>query len=139
MTGARLHHVGCLVPAIEPAVESYSLLGFECASVFTITSQKVRVCFLENGTGTVVELVEPAADNRFLGRLLEKGTSFYHLGFLCSDLDSTLRTMVGEGGNILTRFASEAFDGRQCVFVINPLGQMIELIQAAAPAECDAG
>jgi catechol 2,3-dioxygenase-like lactoylglutathione lyase family enzyme len=130
----HLHHVGCLVPAIEDALESYAALGFRVSgrAAVSVGSQKVDICFLDSGDGTLIELVEPAEDNRFLRRLLDKGVNFYHLGFLCGDLSSTLGAMTSQGGRILTRFCSEAFEGRECVFVLTPLGQMIELIASAS-------
>jgi len=129
-----LHHVGCLVQTIEGALDSYSAMGFKVSggAGVNVGSQKVRLCFLSAGSGTLIELVEPAEDNRFLRRLLGKGVNFYHLGFQCSDLDLTLDTMTRQGGRILIRFHSEAFEGRECVFVLTPLGQMVELIQAAS-------
>ena len=125
----HLHHVGCLVPAIEETLDSYRTLGYAVMGQpgITIASQKVRVCFLSAGKG---ELVEPAADDGLLRRWLDKGVNFYHRGYLCGDLGLTLDVMVNQGGRILNRFSSEAFEGRECVFVLTQLGQMIELSQA---------
>ena len=133
----HLHHVGCLVPAIEEALDSYRALGYQVTGEpgISVVSQKVRLCFLSAGSGELIELVEPAEDNQFLRRLLNKGVTFYHLGFLCSDLGLTLDAMTNTGGRILTRFSSEAFEGRECVFVLTQLGQMIELIQAPVRIE----
>lgn len=137
----HLHHIGCLVPAIEGALDSYAALGFKvsgAAAGITLADQKVRLCFLDAGAGPLIELVEPAEDNRFLRRLLDKGVNFYHLGFLCSDLGLTLDAMTSQGARILIRFTSAAFEGRECVFVLTPQGQMIELIQAASGVDSHA-
>ena len=130
----HLHHVGCLVDTIEGALDSYTALGFKVSggAGVSLGTQKVRICFLSDGSGTLIELVEPAEDNLFLRRLLGKGVNFYHLGFLCSNLGVTLDTMTNQGGRVLIRFFSEVFERRECVFVLTPVGQMIELIQAAS-------
>jgi hypothetical protein len=64
--------------------------------------------------------------------MLAKGTTFYHLGYLTNDLRSSEQRCVFGGSRVLTRFASEAFEGRECVFLLTPEGQMLELIQATA-------
>ena len=138
-TGVNLHHVGCLVPVIEEAVESYAALGYTVkGDPVAISSQKVRVCFLGANSPEFIELIEPAEDNGFLRRMLDKGINFYHLGFLCADLGTTLDSMTAQGSRILNRFSSEAFEGRECVFVLNSLGQMVELIQAATRVDSHA-
>jgi hypothetical protein len=136
----HLHHVGCLVQTVEGALPGYAALGYKVSGEagVSLASQKVRVCFLSAGSGTLIELVQPAEDNRFLRRMLGKGVNFYHLGFLCSDLGLTLDAMTSQGGRVLIRFESEAFEGRECVFVLTPLGQMMELIQAASSLDSHA-
>ena len=97
-----------------------------------IASQRVQVAFADAGNDVLVELVAPDPDNQFLNHLLRKGVSFYHLGYLCSDIQKACADFIASGATELSRFHSEAFEGRECVFYLTPVGQMIELIDNPA-------
>ena len=127
-----LHHVGCLVEDIPAALAAYAgtPLASQASVPVAISSQKVRVCFLPAGNETFVEFVEPAPDNAALLRMLRRGTSYYHVGFFCVDLEDSVRNLLAAGARELARFHSEAFSGRECVFLVNAQQQMIELIEA---------
>lgn len=128
-----LHHVGCLVEDISAALKAYAEICAltEIPAPVTVLSQKVRVCFLPSGNGTFIEFVQPEPDNTFLHRMLRKGIRYYHVGYLCPDLNQTVQSLVAAGAHELTRFQSEAFAGRCCVFLITNQQQMIELIESA--------
>jgi hypothetical protein len=128
----ELHHIGCLCESIERAAPSYACVAAApVPDAVYITSQKVHVLMLPMANGVALELVQPDSDNRFLQRLLGKGVSFYHLAFLCDDVAGAA---VGfPGARELGSFESEAFAGRRCMFIVLPDGQMIELIERAAP------
>ena len=131
--GLNFHHVGCLVEDISAALKSYTGTSLEdnASDAVTVSAQKVRVCFLALGNGTYIEFVEPAPENAFLLRMLRKGISYYHVGYTCANVDAEAQLLVTAGAHELTRFASEAFAGRTCVFLITAQQQMIELIQSA--------
>lgn len=128
-----LHHVGCLVENMSAALETYAgtfKLTDVAAPVF-VSSQKVHVCFLPAGNGTFIEFVQPEPDNTFLQKMLHKGTSYYHVGYVCADLEQSVQSFIAAGAHELTRFQSEAFAGRCCVFLITAQQQIIELIESA--------
>lgn len=128
-----LHHVGCLVENISVALETYAgtALASGVSKPVAIASQKVQVCFLPTGNGTFIEFVQPDADNTFLLRLLRKGTSYYHVGYLCADVEGCVASLIKAGAHELARFQSEAFDGRLCVFLTTSQQHFIELIESA--------
>jgi len=127
------HHVGCLVENISAALETY---GGTCLAqgaslpVVAVRSQKVRVCFLPVGNGTFIEFVEPDTDNAFLLRMLRRGINYYHVGYLCTDVEGCVKNLVGAGAHELVRFQSEAFAGRLCVFLMTSQQQVVELIES---------
>ena len=97
-----------------------------------ISSQKVLVAFFPVSSGAFVELIQPDPDNQLLNRMLSRGISFYHVGLLCKDLSAREQKFTAAGARVLARFPSEAFGGRECVFLLTkPNGQMVELIQEA--------
>jgi methylmalonyl-CoA/ethylmalonyl-CoA epimerase len=129
--GLQLHHVGCLVQCIETAAAEYGAnqLGAAAGASTWISSQRARVMFVASAPNVYIELVQPDSDNRFLNRLLRRGVTFYHLGYLCGNLKFAELALVANGARELTRFCSEAFEGRQCAFFLTAAGQMIELIE----------
>jgi hypothetical protein len=127
-----LHHVGCLVEDIPAALAAFPATSSSpnVAAPVEVASQKVSVCFLPAGNGTFIEFVQPWPENGFLLKMMRKGISYYHAGYLCRDLEESVQSLVAAGAHELNRFQSEAFEGRCCVFVITGQQQLIELIQA---------
>lgn len=127
----ELHHVGCLTSSIEHSVQCFAgtALAVPSGDAVRIDSQRVRVCLLPTASGAFVELVEPDADNRFLNRLLDRNVTFYHVGLLCGDLRASEDAFVANGAKVVNRFSSEAFEGRECVFLLLANGQLVELIE----------
>ncbi len=127
----RLHHVGCLVHSIAEAERTFvgTIVSGPPPESIWVSSQKVRVAFVGTTSGTLIELVQPDPDNQPLYKMLQKGISFYHVGFLCDDVNAKEKILIASGARIITRFCSEAFDGRECVFMLTQDGKMLELIQ----------
>lgn len=127
-----IHHVGCLVEDIPAAVAAYRnvLPPDFMPQPVAVSSQKVRVAFVPAGNGTFLEFVQPDPGNSFLSRMLEKGISYYHVGYLCPDIEKSVETLISNGAHELNRFNSEAFEGRLCVFLITASQQIIELIES---------
>ena len=127
-----LHHIGCLVENIPAAVAAHPAACFAAGASepVRVSSQKVRVCFLPAGNDTFIEFVEPEADNGLLVRMLRRGVTYYHAGYLCANVEECVRSFIAAGAHELTRFSSEAFQGRLCVFLVTAEQQMIELIEA---------
>ena len=123
------HHVGCVVKNIGEAMEAYRPVARHIGETLYIESQKVRVCFVEVGPGTYVELVEPVGEESAVGQLLAKRISFYHIGFLVRDFDQRLRDLAENGYLHMSTFRSEAFGMRRCAFLASPVAHLIEIIE----------
>jgi hypothetical protein len=50
------HHVGVMVKSIDLGVAAYRALGGKISAPIQISSQGVRVCFVEVGGGALIEL-----------------------------------------------------------------------------------
>jgi len=128
----ELHHIGCLVENIPEAISEYKKLysnNLESTNPIKIETQKVSVCFLKIANSVSLELVEPFPDNRTLLKLLKKGTSYYHLGYLTPNFKEESIRLISEGYKKLPDFKSEAFNFCLCAFFVNSLGHLIELIE----------
>jgi hypothetical protein len=130
--GLTIHHVGCLVADIPEAIAAHrGVLPLDGRpKPVAVSSQKVRVVFLPVGNGTFLEFVQPDPDNSFLLRMLGKGITYYHVGYLCTDIEKSVKSFIKAGAHELNRFNSEAFEGRLCVFLITASQQIVELIES---------
>lgn len=123
------HHTGMLAESIEESIKYYKeVLKFtEVSEIYNISSQKVRVCFIQNGPNSYLELVEPGKDNAVLKKMLDKKITYYHIGYLVNDIDEALKE-IKENAYLVNRFKSEAFNNNECAFVYTSDMHLIELI-----------
>jgi len=126
-----IHHIGCVVESIEESLKTYqTTLGFSKVSeVYMVSSQDVKVCFVEVGNGTFLELVEPLNLNSSIAKLLKKRHSYYHVGYKTSNFNEDIMRLEKNGAKLITRFHSEAFNNKECAFFYTTELHMIELIE----------
>lgn len=131
MIDLKFHHTGLLVENITEALEHYfKVFGRENVSkIFHVKSQGVNVCFIKNGNDSYIELVEPAADDSVVLRMLKKRISYYHLGYKVKDIHKVISDLEELNYKAMEPFSSEAFDGNRCVFLYTPDAHLIELIE----------
>jgi methylmalonyl-CoA/ethylmalonyl-CoA epimerase len=128
----RFHHVGCAVKSIEAALPAYRQFPNISEPVF-VSSQKVRVCFIEIGPGSYLELVEGTAPDSMIAEFLKKRISYYHIGYMVDDFDAAAAKLVEDGCHAQPAFHSEAFGGRRCQFFMNTAFHWIEIIESETP------
>lgn len=130
----ELHHIGYIVNTIEEGILHYKALqqpNTEISKIYEIPDQKVRVCFIPIKTGVFLELVEPLEGNNSLKKLKKKGVGFYHLGFFVDNIQQKILEFEQQNYRQISLFASAAFEGRLCAFLLSPDFQLVELIEAA--------
>ena len=127
----KQHHIGCLVTSIEDFKNENNDVWNEdkYSQVFLISSQDVKVCFLQMSSDTVLELVEPGSGNQPLAKLLTKGNTYYHIGFISYTYDQSVEMLIKSSFRQLSEFKSEAFNGKRCSFFYHPQIRLIELIE----------
>jgi methylmalonyl-CoA/ethylmalonyl-CoA epimerase len=127
----KQHHIGCLVESIESfKIENKDIwTAKDYSEVFTIEMQDVKVCFIHNTGGVLLELVEPGPQNRPLVKMLAKGVSYYHLAFISHSYEESVHNFKNAGCHQLSEFLSEAFAGKRCSFFYHPQLKLIELIE----------
>lgn len=125
----RFHHVGCLVRDLDHAIERYKAL-FPVSRIWHISAQKVRVCFVDTGCGSAIELIQAADGNATVQGLLKRGVGYYHVGYLVKNFESALTFLDSLGFKQLDSFRSEAFNNRRCAFLMSPVAHLIEIIEA---------
>jgi methylmalonyl-CoA/ethylmalonyl-CoA epimerase len=129
--GLHFHHLGVACQNLEREAEAFRTLGYEMiGEVFTDPVQRVRGCFLR-GPGPDLELLAPMDETSPLKPWLNKGVKIYHQAYEVESLKDTVRTLVENGGRIMSSpKPAEAFGGREIAFVMLPNLFLIEVIQA---------
>lgn len=135
MPPLTLHHYGFLTANTAVwLTENELLLGkpFAVFNSISIISQKVKITFLQQTENSVLtELVEPLEENALLRKMITKGITVYHTGYMAAknDFENVLQSFEKKGAKALPVFHSEAFDNRRCVFLITKNLGMIEIIE----------
>lgn len=130
-----LHHYGFLTADTAAWLADNELLfgkSFKISESIKIASQKVTVTFIQQTANAVcTELVQPAADNLPLQKMIKKGISAYHTGYTvpADEFDIELKKFEEAGCHLLPVFYSEAFNNKRCVFIITKNLGMIELVE----------
>jgi len=116
------HHTGLLVKSIEKSLEHYSkIFGLKNISkTYNVQSQGVKVCFIKNGVGSYLELVEPVGEDSIVAKMLKKRLSYYHIAYTVKDIADSIKTLEAENYKANEVFNSEAFNNRKCVFLFTP-------------------
>ena|SRR5688572_5465281 len=129
---ATPHHVGCAVAHLDDAVNMYAraLDVQRMTRAFDISSQHVRVRFVELSNGLYLELISPVDSRARLASFMRAG--FYHMAFLVDDLGRARSHLRAQGLFDLPLFESEAFNGRPCQFFQTPQQHLIELVEMSS-------
>lgn len=124
------HHTGLLTENLEETASHYAeIFGPQAVSaVYFVQSQQVKVCFVQVGADAFIELVQPVSEDSVVSNLLKKRISYYHTGYKVKDLSRAIERLEQLHYKAMTPFASEAFEGKSCVFLLSPEGTLIELI-----------
>ncbi len=133
MQPLRLHHYGFLTSSTVAWLrENEQLFGppHAVSATIGISSQQVSVTFVEPYPGAVlIELVEPWPGNTALEKMLVRGITMYHTGYLSAAFDRHILEWEAAGERLLQTFHSEAFGGKRCAFVVTHHLGLVELIE----------
>jgi catechol 2,3-dioxygenase-like lactoylglutathione lyase family enzyme len=147
MTVTRIDHVGITVSDLDRALGFYrDLLGLrvladstlsepEVADLLGFDSVQLRIADLDSGDGRVVELIQylQPKGTRIDYQSADPATA--HIAFTVDDLASVHERLVRAGATIVSRrpiTISEpggSFDGAICLYVRDPDGVILELVQ----------
>ena len=103
MPPLTLHHYGFLTANTAVwLTENELLLGkpFAVFNSISIISQKVKITFLQQTENSVLtELVEPLEENALLRKMITKGITVYHIGYMAAknDFENVLQSFEKKG------------------------------------------
>lgn len=128
----KIHHIGYITGNIENSSKKFELLGYEQELTYKDDVQKCLICLLINkADNTIVELVQPNADNKTLSKLLERrGASPYHICFEVDDVQKKYEELSHVEGwiPIFPPVEAIAFSGRKITYFINAEIGFIEFL-----------
>lgn len=145
MTVRGIDHVGIAVASLEAALGFYRDLlglrvtdegedgGLELDAITGLTGARVRYAELDLGAGRLLEIVETIAPTgtRLAQRPYDPGAS--HLALLVDDVDAVCARLAGAGmtvpGRPMTISTPGAWRGARCVYVEDPDGRTVELVE----------
>ncbi|MDB5256727.1 MAG: hypothetical protein JWM14_1422 [Chitinophagaceae bacterium] len=127
----QFHHTGCLVESITESLNVYRrIFGADKISpVVNVSSQGVKVCFIETAPNVFLELIEPIGEDSVVARLLKKNIRYYHTAYHTAAFDEDIVSLTEQDSKHINTFSSEAFQGKRCAFIYLPDGSLIELIE----------
>jgi catechol 2,3-dioxygenase-like lactoylglutathione lyase family enzyme len=151
MTVTRIDHVGITVSDLDRALAFYrDLLGLrligdtnvaepEVAELLGLDSVQLRIADLDSGDGRIVELIQYVEPKGRRISFESSDAATAHIAFTVDDLGVVRERLEGARAKIVSRRAitiSEpggAFDGAICLYVRDPDGLILELVQRPRP------
>ena len=127
----KLDHFGIVTNDIEESKKAYSVLGFSASDTVIEDIQQVKICFLKNDDGIVLELVEPLNEQSSVNKMLEKnGVSPYHTCYEVEDMDEGYEYLVNNGFiPLFIPGESPAMDNRRICYFYNSKSGFVELVE----------
>lgn len=147
MTVSRIDHVGITVSDLDRALGFYrDLLGLrviadstvsepEVAELLGLDSARLRIVDLDSGDGRLVELIQYLEPKRRRIAYDSSDPATAHVAFTVDDLAAVRERLRAAGATIVSRRPitinepGGAFDGAICLYVRDPDGMILELVQ----------
>ena len=106
------------VDDLDEAVELYRrLFGAEVEVRGRLDDQGVEAAYLRVGSGRV-ELLSALGDDTPVGRFLaRRGPSMHHVAFEVDDVADAVRSLIGDGVNVIDREPRRGLGGHDVSFV----------------------
>jgi catechol 2,3-dioxygenase-like lactoylglutathione lyase family enzyme len=148
MTVTRIDHVGITVSDVDRALGFYrDLLGLRLIADSTVAEPEVaellglaspvqlRIADLDSGDGRIIELLEYVQPRGRRIAFESSDVATAHIAFTVDDLAAVRERLLDAGATIVSRrpiTISEpggSFDGAICLYVRDPDGVILELVQ----------
>ena len=147
MTVSRIDHVGITVSDVDRALDFYrDLLGLRVVADSTISepavaellgldSVELRIVDLDSGDGRIVELIHYVHPKGRRSDYESSDPATEHIAFTVDDLAAVRARLADAGAKIVSRRPltindpGGSFDGAVCLYVRDPDGAILELVQ----------
>ena len=127
----KIDHIGVAVESIDKALPFYRKLGLEPGHREEVSSQKVRVAFLQAGEASI-ELLEPLGGEGPIAKFLQtRGPGLHHLAFATDDIKAEMSRLSAGGTPPLESDPRLGARGHKVCFIHHKhaSGVLVELVQ----------
>jgi methylmalonyl-CoA epimerase len=110
-----IDHVAIVVRSIEESLPRYrELFGLDADAIVTMSTQRVRLCFLRLPAGGAgLELIEPMDGGSGVARFLaSRGEGLHHVCFRTDDLPRDLALLLAHEAELVDRAPREGAHGQ---------------------------
>ncbi len=128
-----IDHLGIAVKSLAAAREFYEKLGLTISGEEVVESEQVRVGMIALGE-SLIELIEPTAENSPVGKFLSKrGEGLHHVSLRVPDLASVVAKLKNDGVRLVSDEIKIGAGGHRYIFVhpASAGGVLLELVEAA--------
>ena len=129
----NFHHIGIFVKKISSAkkILNKQVKIKKCTKIFKDKNLKVKVVFILDKNNIRYELVEPFGKGNPVSKLLKKKINLLnHLGYKVTKFDKYCTYFRNLGYGFITKPQKAlAFNNSRVVFMLSPLGFVVELIE----------
>jgi len=127
----KFHHIGIATKNLIFAKNDYINLGFSSTEVLYVSSQKVKVCFVNKKNHPRIELIEPTDLHSPVINILNKvGSTPHHICYQTSDFIRIIELLKKNHFLLLGKpVISNALSNQQICFLYNRNTGLIELLE----------
>lgn len=134
----NVDHIGIAVRSIDEALPYYTeTLGLKLLSVEEVTSQKVRVAFIDAGN-LKLELLEATESESPVAKFIEKrGEGVHHIAFGVEDIRTRMQSLKENGVQLLQNEPKKGAGGAEVAFLHprSSYGVLYELCEKTTKGE----
>ncbi len=134
LSDLALDHIGLAVQDLETSTTRYQeVLGARPIHDEVVSSQGVRVRFLDYGNAPLIELLEPLNDQSPVYRFLQKrGEGIHHIAFRVEDINTEFNRLQALNLQLIQDMPVPGANNKM-IFFIHPKsmgGVLVEICQA---------
>ena len=134
----KVDHVGIAVKSIEASIDYYiHTLGLSLLAIEEVTSQNVRVAFIDAGN-IKLELLEPLGEDGPIAKFIEKrGEGVHHIAFGVTDIRTRMTELQEKGVQLLQEAPKPGAGGAEVAFLHpkSSFGVLYELCDKSGKGE----
>lgn len=114
----KIDHIGIAVKSIEESLPFYTeTLGLELLGMEEVTTQKVKVAFIQIGESKI-ELLEPLSEESAVAKFIaKKGEGIHHVALGVKDIDERIKEMKEHGIQMINETSVPGAGGAQVAFM----------------------
>lgn len=138
----NVDHIGIAVISLEETLPFYTeSLGLTCLAIEEVTSEQVRVAFID-ANNVKIELLEPMHPDSAISKFIEKrGEGIHHIAFRVESIESRIEELKNKGIRMIQDVPKQGAGGAMVAFMHPKSGHgvLYELCEKKHPEESGSG